>query len=176
MQFSPEFYIRQLLIKILGEQDDMFVFLRSGRECCKEIKELQREELKILRSIEQQLKEAQRIQDRNKSALLLLYDTKGAFLMPASIVVGGNGAQAAFTEWSGLNGTGSQVAPVGAVSFTSDNPAVATVDPTSGLCTAVSVGTANISGADAGNSLTASDALTVTAAVAQSATLTLTAL
>ena len=127
--------------------------------------------------IRHQLHELRAYEFKNRSATLIFQGVT----MPATIVVGGNGAQAAFVEWSGLNGTGSQVAPVGAVTYASDTPAVATVDPNSGLCTAVSAGTANISGTDAGNSLTASDVLTVTGGVtppagAQSATLTLTAL
>ena len=91
--------------------------------------------------------------------------------MPASIVVGKT-ATAVFTEF---DGGGNKVPPVGAVTFTSDNAAVATVDPASGIATGVSVGTANISAIDAGNNLTASDALTVTADVATTATLVLTA-
>lgn len=97
--------------------------------------------------------------------------------MPAQIQVAGT-ATATFLEWSGAGGTGVQVPPVGAVTYSSDTPAVATVDPNTGIVTGVSAGTANISGADAGNSLTASDVLTVVAApppVAVSATLTLVA-
>ena len=96
--------------------------------------------------------------------------------MPATIIVGGT-ATASFLEWTGPAGTGSNIAPVGAVAFASDNPAVATVDPASGIATGVSAGTANISGTDAGNGLTASDVLTVNAPqpVAVSATLSLTA-
>jgi uncharacterized protein YjdB len=97
--------------------------------------------------------------------------------MPATIIVGGNGALASFQEWSGPSGTGSQVPPVGPVTFASDNPAVATVDE-SGNVAAVAPGTANISALDAGNGLTASDVVTVSAAPpppAQSATLVLTA-
>ena len=97
--------------------------------------------------------------------------------MPATIVVGGFGALATFQEWTGPNGTGNTVPPVGAVSFASDNAAVATVDSL-GNVTAVAAGTANVSATDAGNGLTASDVLTVTAAApppAVSATLSLTA-
>ena len=97
--------------------------------------------------------------------------------MPATVVVGATGT-ATFLEWTGPSGTGSQIAPVGAVTYASDTPAVATVDPNTGIATGISAGTANISGTDAGNSLTASDVLTVTAApppVAVSATLTLVA-
>ena len=101
----------------------------------------------------------------------LHFTSGGITLMPASIVVGKT-ATAVFTEF---DGGGNKVPPVGAVTFTSDNAAVATVDPASGIATGVSVGTANISAIDAGNNLTASDALTVTADVATTATLVLTA-
>ena len=94
--------------------------------------------------------------------------------MPATIHVNGNGAKFTFTEFDGPNGTGNVVPPVGVVAYASDNAAVATVDAT-GNVTAVGAGTANISGTDPGNSLTASDVLTVTADVAVSATGVLTA-
>jgi uncharacterized protein YjdB len=83
--------------------------------------------------------------------------------LPANITVGGT-ATATYMEWSGPSGTGTQEAPVGTVSYASDTPSVATVDPVTGICTGVSAGTANISGVDSGTSLSASDVLTVTAA------------
>lgn len=97
-------------------------------------------------------------------------------LMPATIQVGGLGATFTFTEFSGPAGTGSIVPPLQPIVFASDNTAVATVDA-SGNVTAVAAGTANISGSDPGNSLSASDVLTVQAAqlVAVSATGVLTA-
>lgn len=99
--------------------------------------------------------------------------------MPATIAVGGKGAQAVYQEFSGPNGTGQVVPPTGTVSYSSENTAIATVDPASGLCTAVAPGIVNIDGVDSGSGIKASDVLTVTAAVnppAVSATLTLTAL
>lgn len=98
--------------------------------------------------------------------------------MPATIVMGGKGAQAVYQEWSGPNGTGTLVPPVGAVSYSSDNPAVATVDPASGAVVAVAAGVTNINGVDAGSGLKASDVITVTPQVSvppASATLVLTA-
>ncbi len=92
--------------------------------------------------------------------------------MPATLLVGKT-ATAVWQEWSGPNGTGDKLPSAGAVSFTSSDPAVATVDPSSGLVTAVALGTATISGTDAANTLTASDSVTVTE-TAQSATLTVT--
>jgi hypothetical protein len=96
---------------------------------------------------------------------------KGDHHMPASIPVGKTGT-AQWQEFSGPNGTGDKLPPAGPVTFSSDNTSVATVDPSSGLVTAMAAGTCNISGSDSANSLTASDSVTVTAAVAQSATLT----
>jgi hypothetical protein len=95
-------------------------------------------------------------------------------IMPATILVGGT-ANSLFQEWTGPNGTGTVLPNAGAIAYTSSNPAVATVDPASGIATGVSAGSATISGSDPVNSLTASDTLTVTAPAAQSATLTLTA-
>jgi uncharacterized protein YjdB len=94
--------------------------------------------------------------------------------MPATIHVNGHGAVAVFTEFDAPGGTGNKVPPIGPVSFTSSDPTVATVDAT-GNCAAVAPGTVTISATDAGNSLSASDTLTVTAAIAVSATLVLTA-
>jgi hypothetical protein len=95
--------------------------------------------------------------------------------MPATIAVGGLGAKFTFTEFSGLNDTGSVVVPVaGAVTYATSDPGVGTVDA-SGNVTAVGAGTCNIVGTDSHNALTAQDVLTVTAAVAQSATGVLTA-
>ena len=89
--------------------------------------------------------------------------------MPATVQVGKT-ASAVFTEF---DAQGNKVPPVGAVTFASDFTAVATVDPSSGVATGVSIGTANISAVDAGDNLTASDVLTVVD-TATSATLVLT--
>lgn len=94
--------------------------------------------------------------------------------MPATILVGAT-ASSSFKEWTGPNGTGTQVPNAGSVLYASDNPAVATVDPATGVATGVSAGTANISGTDSVNNLSASDVLTVQNPPAVSATETLTA-
>ena len=97
--------------------------------------------------------------------------------MPASIIIGGT-ANSLFQEWTGPSGTGTVVPNAGAITYTSDNTAVATVDPSSGVATGVGEGTANITGIDQVNNLAASDVLTVTVPPpppAQSATLQLTA-
>jgi len=95
--------------------------------------------------------------------------------MPATIHITGAGASSNFQEWTGSNGTGTSVKPIGPVTFTSSDATIATVDATTGAVAAVAVGTATITATDAGNSLTASDTVTVTAALAVSATLALTA-
>src|SRR5277367_4671815 len=64
--------------------------------------------------------------------------------MPAQIQIGGT-ANSLFQEWTGPNGTGTVLPNAGAIAFASDNTAVATVDPASGVVTGVSAGTANIS-------------------------------
>lgn len=73
-------------------------------------------------------------------------------------------------EWTGPNGTGVEVPPIGAITWTSDNPAAVTVNPTSGLLAYVAAGVANISFTDAGNSITGTGQVTVVADVAVSGT------
>lgn len=91
--------------------------------------------------------------------------------MPKTIAPGGT-ATAVFQEWTGPSGTGTVVPNAGSIAFSSDNTAVATVDASTGAVTAIADGTANISGKDSVNNLSASDVLTVQSP-AQSATLTL---
>lgn len=81
---------------------------------------------------------------------------------------------ASLQEFSGAAGTGVVVPPTGNVVFSSDNPAVATVDPNSGQLAYIAAGVANITGTDDGNNLADTAQLTVSGAVAQSAVLTLT--
>ena len=121
------------------------------------------------------------ILNRPQSATLNLKANQPVLLgdktMPATVIVGGT-ASPLFQEWTGPSGTGTVVPNAGAPAFTSSNPAVATVDPASGVATGVSAGTAVISGTDPANNLTASDTLTVNAPPpppAVSATLSLTA-
>ena len=121
---------------------------------------------------------ALRVKLKPQSATLIFFDSQGEPLaMPLTIQVG-QPFSAALLEWSGPNGTGTQLDPIGPVTFASDNAAVATIDPASGQGVGVAPGTANISGSDAGDNLSAADVLTVVAAPpppAVSATLQLTA-
>ena len=99
--------------------------------------------------------------------------------MPATIIVGGNGAKALFTEYTGLNGSGDVIAPLGPVQYASSDANVATVD-SNGNVLAVGAGSCSISAKDTVNGLSASDTLTVQPQVApppvaQSATLVLSA-
>jgi len=83
--------------------------------------------------------------------------------MPKTVAVGVV-AQAVYQEFDGPSGTGNKVPNVQPTQFSSDTPAVATVDPASGAVTAVAPGTATISGVDPGTNISASDVLTVSAA------------
>jgi hypothetical protein len=109
------------------------------------------------------------------SAKLTLFTGGSPMGAPASVQVGVAGTST-FQEFSGPGGTGSIVPAIGPVTYASDTPAVATIDPNLGTWVAVSAGTANLSALDTGNGLTDTVALTVTAApppVAVSAVFTL---
>jgi hypothetical protein len=98
----------------------------------------------------------------------------------------GETAQAAAQEWSGLNGTGAQLPLAGAISWVSSDPTVATIDPASGLITAVAPSKldannapipVNITATDAANSLSnppGSASVTDSPLTAQSLTVTIT--
>jgi hypothetical protein len=162
----------------MGREERRDHELEEVEELSKNELHIQKEILHIVEKIWARLTAAQ-------SATLTFVSEKGEPIMPARIVVGGAGAKALFTEFAGPTGTGAVVPPSGPISYASDNLAVATVDA-SGNVTAVganadgSDATANISGLDpaSANKVTASDVITVgkaAAAVAQSATLALTA-
>jgi hypothetical protein len=112
--------------------------------------------------------------EQDRSAILTFVNENGE-IMPLSVHLKDAPGQAVFTEFDGLNGTGNKVPSIGPVTFSSSNTATATVDTNTGALAYLAAGTATISGTDAGNSLTASDVLTVTSGTAISATLTLVA-
>jgi len=95
--------------------------------------------------------------------------------MPLTLHVTSKGFSSNFQEWTGPNGTGVNVKPIGPVSYASSDATIATADPATGAGATVGVGTATITATDAGNSLTASDTVTVIADPAVSATLALVA-
>lgn len=142
-------------------------------------------ELRLLEQIERDVHKLEEYELRKSRGFVLARSavmTIGGSKMPANIVVGGNGAKAVFTEFTGLAGAGNAIAPILTPVFSSSDETIATVDQ-SGNVTAVAPGTATISAIDNGNNLSASDTVTVTAAVvtpppppvAQSATLVVTA-
>lgn len=141
-----------------------------------------RKEERELKDIRRDLERVERLEEeilenetkRAVSARLVLLDSKGN-KMPLSVHINDVPGSALLQEFSGANGTGIVVPPTGAVTYASDTPTVATVDPNTGALAYVGPGSANISGTDAGSGLTASDVLTVSNAAAVSATMTLTA-
>jgi hypothetical protein len=124
--------------------------------------EFRRELIKTLRELHHDLEQVNAALNRlgKRSAYLTIQHLKGF-----------NMNKAVFTEFSGPNGTGQVVPPVGTVLFESDNVAIATIDPATGIITDVAAGTCNMSGLDQGNNLSASAPYTVAAVIAQSATL-----
>lgn len=127
----------------------------------------------VLRLLREALHELRVLNKRHPVSSTLSFKTdKGETNMPLTVHINDKPGTAVYQEWSGLGGTGIKVNPTGAVVYKSDNPAVATVDPATGLLAYLSAGSTNISADDGGN-LPASDVLTVSAAVAASSTMTL---
>lgn len=107
-----------------------------------------------------------------KFAKLKLIDSKGNLIsMPAQLAVGKT-ATAVLQEF--VVAGGPVVPNIGPVVFSSSDATIATVDPASGLITAIAPGVATITGLDQGNSLTASDTVSDTAPVATIAQLVIT--
>lgn len=104
---------------------------------------------------------------------LLSFSTnlRGVPGMPLTIDVGKT-STVLLHEFAGPNGTGAELPPAGPLAYVSDNPAVASVDAATGVLTAVSAGTANVTGTDAADSQTATDVVTVVRPQPQSSTLT----
>lgn len=99
--------------------------------------------------------------------------------MPATIDVGKT-AHPVFQEFTGDNGSGDPIAPIGPVTYAGSDPTIATVDPSSGVATGVAAGSITVTATDGGNGLSAQDTLTVNAVVppppvAKSATLSMVA-
>lgn len=109
------------------------------------------------------------------SASLSITNDKGEPFMSLTVEVGQpwHAKQHEFT--SATPDPTKEGTPPGPITYMSDTPTIASVDSTSGVGTAVSVGTATITGKDAGNGLTSSDTLTVVAATLKSASMELAA-
>ena len=102
------------------------------------------------------------------ASAVLLFLSKGKVHEMLTLSVGKT-ATAVLTEF---DAAGAVVPAVTPPTYTSDNPAVATVS--GNQVTAIAIGTANITGTDSGDGIAASDVLTVVD-VATSGKLTLTA-
>jgi hypothetical protein len=75
-----------------------------------------------------------------------------------TVLVVGKTAQATAHEWSGPAGAGTELPLAGAISWASTDPTVVTVDPASGLITAVAPSKKDASGAAIPVDITAKDA------------------
>jgi hypothetical protein len=92
---------------------------------------------------------------------------------PVTLTLGEGPVVAEVEEFSGPSGTGTVVPDEGTIEFSSDTPAVATVD-TNGNVTPIAVGTANITAVDSSNAaLTDTVPVTVVAAAPESLVLTI---
>ena len=126
---------------------------------------------KTLRRIEHKIDFLIRLHKEHKahSLVLIIKEAKGNPMgQPLKVHISDTPGMASVQEFTGTNGTGTLVPPIGPVVFASDNPSVATVDPASGQLAYVTAGTANISAVDQGNGLSDSTALTIVADLAQS--------
>lgn len=128
-----------------------------------------REEERIERDEREILHELHRAQS---ASLVIQTDTKREMNMPATIVVGKT-AQAVYKEFSLPNQQGVELPPAGPIAYATSDGSIATVDPATGVITAVAPGNVVITGSDAANGLNASDTGTVTGIQAQSASLTI---
>jgi hypothetical protein len=94
--------------------------------------------------------------------LVLTYNLKGENMgAPVTGAIAGQVYDPTVVE---SNSTDPSIQPIGPLVYASDTPAVATVDPNTGIATMVGAGTANISVLDKGNGLTDTVNFTVTAA------------
>jgi hypothetical protein len=105
------------------------------------------------------------------SAVLYFKNKKGELRVNITVHINDVPLAAALVEFTGPNGSGTIVQGIGPTSFTSSNPAVATVDPVTGNLNYLSVGVTTITGLNSGNGMTASGTLTVITGAAQSAVL-----
>lgn len=149
---------------------------KRGQEERERLERIEQDERRILREeerIERDEREILRELHRAQSASLVIQTgTKREMNMPATLVVGQT-AQAVYKEFSLPNQQGVELPPAGAPAFATSDGSIATVDPVTGVITAVAAGNVVITGSDAVNGLNASDTGTVTGIQAQSASLTI---
>lgn len=93
--------------------------------------------------------------------LTLRYTIKGGNTMGAPVT--GTVGQVFDPTVVESNPTTPSIQPIGPLVYASDNSAMVSVDPNTGIATLVAAGTANVSVIDQGNSLTDTVAFTVTA-------------
>ncbi len=91
--------------------------------------------------------------------------------MDITVHVNDKPLKAALVEFDGPNGTGNVVPAAGALAYASSDPTVATVDATTGQLAYLKAGVSTISGSDAGNTMSATGILTITAGLPVSAQL-----
>jgi hypothetical protein len=119
---------------------------------------------KILQEIRDFLREILQIlkhEEKNDSIKLFIPNQNGGSMgLPQTLTAGAGAVQCTAVESKA--GVPSSTFN-GPLAFASDNTAVATIDPASGLLTPLTAGTANISVTDAVGNLTDSDVLTVIA-------------
>jgi hypothetical protein len=105
------------------------------------------------------------------SGTLFFKNSRGEYLMDVQVHVNDAPLKAVLVEFDGPNGTGNIVPGTGPTSYTSSDPTIATIDPSSGNLVYLKAGVTTITGLNSGNGQTASGVLTVISGVAQSAVL-----
>lgn len=145
-------------ITLLEEILKQLILMRSDADMREEMfKHEVIEELRRLNRTEKEILAAVSGPELNDSISLSIGGTMGA---PATLVLGQPAVQATAVE--SLQGV-PQTTFNGPLAFSSDNAAVASVDPASGLVSSVAVGTCNISVLDAIGNLSDSVSVTVIA-------------
>ena len=141
-------------------------------------KEEKRGELKEVRAEERQARALERIADLLEDFLFPVAKSltvKIGGQMGNTVLAVGKTAQATAHEWSGLAGAGTELPLAGAISWVSADPSVVTVDPASGLITAVAPSKLDANGAPIPVDITATDAANNLSNPAGDATITDTA-
>jgi hypothetical protein len=153
----------------LTELELILIEIRALRQDAERDRHFQHEVLEQLRESNHTLNKilaAETGPDLNDGIVLTIQNQNGGTAMPgsATLILGQPPVQAQVVETlKGVPTLDANGNPVfnGPLAFSSDNAAIATVDPAAGLITQVAVGTCNISVLDAVGNLTDSVAVTV---------------